>query len=389
MTDILLTGVTGSLGKVLAQQLAKRGHKIHCLIRAPNKAAAEQRLREAIGDIRNVHAFRGDVTQENCGVNEQDPAIEIANISTIVHAAAMVDFFNAEGTWRTNVEGTENVLKLAERLGVERFIYVSTAYVIGAADRLDEQTPAEELTAATNTPYEQSKRAAEKLVRAWSKRTGTPVTIVRPSIITGRADGSMPEEKRRAFYEYVDALRKARNAAVHLSQHEVGSGFITEAGRVRSSVPLGILMSADARLNLVPIDWCAEMITHLVEVSHPGVEIVHLTDSAPLRTRDILAWTLDEVSLDNVQTVETPAELDKLKASQRGHGKIRVVQRTLEGILKSFKVYTNHAPVFETVNTRRLLGNHHYPPQVDETYIRRTLRVTGISIRPEKPLAAE
>ena len=53
----------------------------------------------------------------------------------MLHVAASVDFFGDERTgepFRSNVEGTENLLKVCEQAGIEKFHHVSTAYVGGS-----------------------------------------------------------------------------------------------------------------------------------------------------------------------------------------------------------------------------------------------------------------
>ena len=94
--------------------------------------------------------------------------------------------------WRTNVEGTANVLAAAESAaasagGVERFIYISSVAVYGVnrAPLIDESMP----TPPVGQLYPDSKIAAEALVRASS----LPWVIVRPASTYGpqrrRVDG--------------------------------------------------------------------------------------------------------------------------------------------------------------------------------------------------------
>ncbi|MBL7033266.1 MAG: dTDP-glucose 4,6-dehydratase [Candidatus Delongbacteria bacterium] len=80
---------------------------------------------------------------------------------------------------RTNVLGTQLVLDLSRRYGVERFQQVSTDEVygsLGATGRFTEETPL-----APNSPYAASKAAADLLCRAAYKTFQQPVLVTRCS----------------------------------------------------------------------------------------------------------------------------------------------------------------------------------------------------------------
>jgi nucleoside-diphosphate-sugar epimerase len=104
-----------------------------------------------------------------------------------VHAAASVSFtMGLEESRQINVIGTRRMLDFAElcRLegGVERFTYVSTAYVAGAhrgvfgEDDLD-------VGQSFRNAYERSKFEAETYVQG--VREQLPIQVVRPSIVVG------------------------------------------------------------------------------------------------------------------------------------------------------------------------------------------------------------
>jgi dihydroflavonol-4-reductase len=89
--------------------------------------------------------------------------------------------------FRSNVEGTRNVLAAAQRAGVERVVYTSTVGCIGfLKDGLgDEQTPAgiEQMTGT----YKRSKFQAEQVALEFAAG-GLPVVIVNPTAPVGDHD---------------------------------------------------------------------------------------------------------------------------------------------------------------------------------------------------------
>jgi dTDP-glucose 4,6-dehydratase len=104
----------------------------------------------------------------------------MAGCDTVVHFAAEshVDrSIDDPGPFlRTNIIGTETLLRLASRHGVTRFHHVSTDEVFGALDlgggQFDEASPY-----APRSPYAASKAASDHLVRAYGETYGLEFTI--------------------------------------------------------------------------------------------------------------------------------------------------------------------------------------------------------------------
>ena len=80
------------------------------------------------------------------------------------------------------VQGTQNMLEAAQRSGVKRFVYLSTAEVYGTdvSGQIDEMFPYQ----YTGREYTDSKIEAEKLCWEFYGK-GLPLTILRPSIVYG------------------------------------------------------------------------------------------------------------------------------------------------------------------------------------------------------------
>ena len=91
--------------------------------------------------------------------------------------------------YRTNVEGTRNVLSAAHRAGVQRIVYTSSVATIGIpADGTpgDEQSP----NSLENMigHYKRSKYLAEEVARLTRRARAFPVVIVSPSTPVGPGD---------------------------------------------------------------------------------------------------------------------------------------------------------------------------------------------------------
>jgi dihydroflavonol-4-reductase len=90
--------------------------------------------------------------------------------------------------FRTNVEGTRNVLNAALEAGVERVVYTSSVATLGLipGGAADETTPsrAEDMIG----PYKRSKFEAEVVAREFAQAHSLPVVIVNPSTPVGPGD---------------------------------------------------------------------------------------------------------------------------------------------------------------------------------------------------------
>ncbi len=191
-TGVFLTGGTGFVGMQLLARYLERGDRtIYALVRAEDRRAAEERLRgrlsalidtAAVGD--RLVAVPGDVESPDLGLHPRDRDWLAAEIGQVVHAAASVSFeLPLDESRRINVEGTRHMIDFARECdALERFAYVSTAYVAGDHD---EEFGEDDLEVGQEfrNPYEQSKYEAERLVRGHAHHL--PIQIFRPSIIVG------------------------------------------------------------------------------------------------------------------------------------------------------------------------------------------------------------
>ncbi|MGG3915936.1 dTDP-glucose 4,6-dehydratase [Rossellomorea vietnamensis] len=82
---------------------------------------------------------------------------------------------------RTNVLGTQVLLDAAKRIGVKKFVHVSTDEVYGELDFDPKTFFTEETPLEPNSPYSASKASSDLLVRAYHETFGLPVNITRCS----------------------------------------------------------------------------------------------------------------------------------------------------------------------------------------------------------------
>jgi nucleoside-diphosphate-sugar epimerase len=116
---LLITGSTGYIGHKLALAAAAKGYDVHVLLRncnAPNRPVHPA-----------IHYFNGDITQPDT----IQPAIQ--GCDAVLHAAALAQLWNKDRKlfYKVNVEGTKNMLQAAQDGNVKKFVFTSTAAVLG------------------------------------------------------------------------------------------------------------------------------------------------------------------------------------------------------------------------------------------------------------------
>lgn len=168
---IFLTGATGYIGSALATRLARDGHEVRASVRETSDVTA---LREA-----GITTFEGDV-RDRASLREG-----MSGADWVVHAAAVVDPQATEDMEDVNVGGSENVASLAWKLGVGRFLSVSSiAFFGGSAPDGAPATETSPIVRPLPSAYSRTKHEGELRIRAWAGR-GLAVNTVYPSLVHG------------------------------------------------------------------------------------------------------------------------------------------------------------------------------------------------------------
>merc|ERR1712230_195593 len=129
-------------------------------------------------DKKNFTFYHGDITNPS----EVMDCLERHKIDTVFHFAAQshvdLSFGNSYAFTHTNVYGTHVLLESAKKVGIKKFIHISTDEVYGEV-RDDADDLLETSILAPTNPYAASKAAAEMLVHSYQKSFKLPVIIVR------------------------------------------------------------------------------------------------------------------------------------------------------------------------------------------------------------------
>jgi uncharacterized protein YbjT (DUF2867 family) len=152
---VFLTGATGFVGKHMLRRLLDEGHDVRALVRDPQKPslAKHSKIEFVPGDI--VEGTRLDEGMQGC--------------DAVIHLVGIIVEKGSNTFERVHHLGTRNVVEVAKRTGVKRFVQMSALGV--RADGV--------------APYQTTKWKGEEEVR----QSGIPFCILRPSLIFGEGDG--------------------------------------------------------------------------------------------------------------------------------------------------------------------------------------------------------
>ena len=173
----LVTGATGFLGNHVARRLAIRGERLRLLVRKTSRL-------DLLEDIPNKETCEGDL-RDKASLERA-----VKGCTMVFHVAAdyRFDVGDPDEMYKSNVEGSRNLLEAAGNAGVARIVYTSTVGCIGLPG--DGKFGTEDTPVSLETmvgQYKRTKFQAEQAVLELAKK-GLPVVIVNPTAPIGELD---------------------------------------------------------------------------------------------------------------------------------------------------------------------------------------------------------
>jgi thioester reductase-like protein len=285
----------------------------------------------------------GDLTAGALGMSAGDRAWLGRCCRSILHAGACVHFHaGSDGEpWKTNVHGTEHVLQLCRRLGLQSLHHVSTAFVCGdRAGPIGE----EDLDCGQrfHNAYEGSKCAAERLLR---QATGVQVTVYRPAVIVGDSQTGCTSTYH-GMYRFL----------------ELGDRLAQADGGSRRILPLRMPFTGEERHNLVPVDWVATAIARIHDRPRLHGRTYHLVARSGVAVRRIHDVARQLLGIDGVSWV-----------GPQGAAEPTSLERLFQDHLHEYWPYRHGHPLFLDDNTRRALPDW-LPLQIQDSLLARLIR---------------
>lgn len=249
MAVILITGVTGFVGRHLEVLLSKSGHDVLGTTTQDNE------------------------TLINCDFRDRDRVFEVikkVKPDVVIHLAALSSVTQGKTIeyYETNLVGTENLLQAIDTLqGRRRIIFVSTAGVYGNQET---SVLSEDLCPLPVSHYGISKFACERIVTNYKDRHN--ITIVRPFNVIG----------------------------VGQSSNFIVPKLINHFALGASTIRLGRL---EPVRDYIDVDACCDIISQLIDLPASFGEVLNICSGRATSVRELLD-AIQKVSNHQIEVIE-------------------------------------------------------------------------------------
>ena len=332
----LLTGATGLLGEYLMRDLLDSGASVAVLVRPARKMTAELRISRILQrwkaetgkTYQQPFVISGDLAKPLLGIEQNEIEWIGRNCRSVIHCGASVTFlYDAKQAepYRSNIDGTRNLLSVIRQSGIKELHHISTAYVCG--QRSGKILESEfDCNQEFGNDYERSKFVSESMIR--TAEFLDTVTIFRPSIIVGDSQTGYTS----TFHGFYTPLRLGN----WLSQHDNHLSL--------ESVLDQLGLNGDDLKNVVPVDWISKVVNRVVHDRSLHGRTYHMTNPAPVP----VSLLYDAI----VQSVRNGLERSPKKRSAA-----TTVGKTPESEefgrqMKAYRAYFRQDPEFDVKNTR-------------------------------------
>lgn len=218
---ILLTGVTGMMGKLIFAKLMRMGNvkQIVLVVRDKNEKTNFERIEELMKGFlfekmdkydsdfkKKLKIMNGDVQLRDLGLSNDDQEYIRNHVEIVLHGAATINFTESlKRAIETNLRGTKALLDLAKDMrNLVSFIHISTAFsqcyrddlkecfyttpvlgerIMDLCENLDDNV-INALTPQIIYPWPNTYSFSKALVEDYIRRNkgDIPISIIRPSI---------------------------------------------------------------------------------------------------------------------------------------------------------------------------------------------------------------
>ncbi len=217
----LVTGSTGFIGRHLVRVLAEAGHEVVCLVRATSNRAPLEPYASAFAV--------GDIAQpESLGA--------AADVDAVFHLASLLKMPWKQAFHDVNVGGTENVARACAEASTPPILVVVSSLAAGGPT-VGEGARREVDGSAPVSIYGGVKLASEKAALGFAGQV--PITVVRPPMVFGEADGSVLKVFRGAARGWHVVPGRASNRVSMVHATDLSHALLAAAERGERAAPDG------------------------------------------------------------------------------------------------------------------------------------------------------
>jgi dihydroflavonol-4-reductase len=315
MSAKLVIGANGFLGSHVTRQLVANGHEVRVMVR-PNANTI------GIDDL-SVMRFSGDIW-DNDTLRDAMHGVDDMYYCVVDTRGWLRD---PAPLFRTNVDGTRNVLDVAKTANLRKFVFTSSYVTVGRR-RGHVATEDDIIVDRGLTPYVRSRVQAENIVLQYAKEHGLPAVAMGVSttygsgdwgrtphgaIIAGAAFGKLPFVMSGIELEAVGVDDAARALILAADRGRVGERYL---------ISEKMISNAD-----------------VVRIAAEAAGVPAPTKSIPLQMSYVLATagsikaklrgTDEQLSLGSLRLMRAEAPVDHSKASRELNWEPRPVEESI------------------------------------------------------------
>ena len=255
LKTILVTGASGFIGSFICSEGLERGFDVWAGMR---RTSSSQYLKDA--RLRFAQLDLGDYDRLCQQLRDYKQQMGGHGWDYIIHAAGATKSLRREGFFKTNTEGTKNLVRalMAEDMVPQRFVFVSSLSIFGAIR--EQPYPYRPIlttdTPVPNTAYGESKWQAEQFLEEVKRERGLdreqggfPYVILRPTGVYGprerdyflmaqsikqHVDFAVGYRPQDITFVYVDDVVQAAFLAL-TADEALGKGYFLSDGEVYDS----------------------------------------------------------------------------------------------------------------------------------------------------------
>lgn len=330
--NILLVGTPGILVLELLKKFLANNDNIYYLIDHGELFNFEEKIQKALNINRfpeNCKIIGTDITKVNCDLDQRDINYLKQCRIDVVFYCRIYDFKRKhapEQIYKSNINGTTNLIALCNKINIHKIHQVSSAYV----------------NENSNNLFDKTVYISENYI----KQSKFPYTLSRLPIIIGNSQTGEIAELNSYYTLIITAHKIIKKFGIH-------TRLYAEAKR-------------NETLNVVPIDWAVNILYKLTEKNAINDE-VYITNNHSISVENILKKSFTAAGINHNMILSESVDTKNMK--------VPVYQQIYNKLIDVFRPYTNQKIDTSNQTLKGYLGNDYLvPPEINQEMINKIIK---------------
>lgn len=222
---VAITGGNGHIGNAIIEELIRRDYRIKALVHSKSNFLESKQIETVKGSLHDETALTE--LMKDCDY--------------LIHCAAVISINGDKNrlVQKVNIEGLENVLKVAKASNLKRVVHLSSVHAYDHRPINEPMNETRNFVPDSAYSYDKSKRDGQLIARKYFE-DGLPIIVVNPTCVFGPPNYARCKQnnafvsmaKRRipfvfkGGYDWVDVRDIANSVCNALTQGRLGESYI-------------------------------------------------------------------------------------------------------------------------------------------------------------------